>query len=282
MIVISNEELKDMQSNNPEKNAVRNSLIKAISVIVPLIITGVLVSGCSNNGKGVNMAAKEFDLNGFNKIDIGGAFEFEITQADTFKVSVLSDDFLHIRVEKQNDTLVIRRQGIEWFAPFHSQPGIRVALPALTEVNISGASHGKIENFQSDNDLTIKLSGASHAESRNISAGKLSVKVTGASGLTGDVKAARDARFESSGASRIELSGTGTNAAIDVSGASKAELGKFPIQNADLEISGASNVTISVNGKLDANISGASNLVWSGTPIMGDIQTSGASSLRRK
>jgi len=59
-------------------------------------------------------------------------------------------------------------------------------------------------------------------------------------------------------------------------------LGKFPTQNADVEISGASNGTINLNGKLNADVSGASNLYWSGTPIMGDIQTSGASNLRRK
>jgi len=271
-----------MRNNKHGNSGGKLSIFKAISVILPLAIAGIILSGWANIDREATMAAKEFDLMDFTGIDIGGAFEFEIMQADSYKVTVIADDFLHMRVEKQNNTLVIRRQGIEWFAPFHSQPKIIVSAPALSELNISGASHGKIENFHSDKDLSITLSGASHMESRNVSAGKLELKVTGASGLSGDMKTAGDSRMETSGASGIELSGTGTNVVMKVNGASKALLGQFPLQNADLEISGASNVTINVNGKLDANVSGASNLVWSGTPIMGDIQTSGASSLRRK
>jgi hypothetical protein len=78
------------------------------------------------------------------------------------------------------------------------------------------------------------------------------------------------------------MEGAANNITLKTTGASKAELGKFPTQNADVEISGASNGTINLNGKLNADVSGASNLYWSGTPIMGDIQTSGASNLRRK
>jgi hypothetical protein len=228
------------------------------------------------------MATKEFDLKGFTKVEVGGAFEVEIVQSDSFKVSVTADDFPHIRVEEVDHTLVIRRQGIEWFVPFHNRPKATVTLPALTDLNISGASRGNCENFQSDADLKVILSGASHVKARNITAGKTELKVSGASSLIGDIKAIKDARFEATGASRIELTGMGANIVMKVSGASRAELSEFPIQNANLEISGASNAFINLNGRLDANVSGASHLFWSVSPIMGDIQTSGASNLRRK
>ena len=227
------------------------------------------------------MATKDFDLKGFTRIEVGGAFEVEIMQSDSFKVSITADDFPHIRVEEIGDMLVIGRQGIEWFAPFHSRPRATVTLPVLTELNISGASQGKFENFQSDVDLAVTLSGASHVKARNISASKIEVKLTGASSLTGDIKAAKDAKIEVTGASKTELAGTAANAVMKVNGASKAELSEFPIQNANLEISGASKAFVNLNGKLDANVSGASSLLWSGSPIMGDIQSSGASSLRR-
>jgi hypothetical protein len=228
------------------------------------------------------MATKDYDLKDFTRIEVGGAFEVEITRSDSFKVSITADDFPHVRVEKRDDTLVIRRQGIEWFAPFHGRPKATVTLPALIELEVSGASRGKFENFQSDDNLTVDLSGASHVEALNISAGTIEVKATGASSLTGGIKAAKDAKFEATGASRIELTGTGANIVMKVSGASRAELGEFPVQNASLEISGASKAIINLNGKLDADVSGASKLLWSGSPIMGDIQTSGASTLRRK
>jgi uncharacterized protein (UPF0303 family) len=242
----------------------------------------MLLIGCNNNNnKEVIMATKDFDLKEFTKIEVGGAFEIDITRSDSFGVSVTADDFPHIRVEEVDDTLIIRRQGIEWFAPFHNRPKATVTLPVLTDLIISGASQGKFENFQSDAGLTVILSGASHVEAGNITVGELEVKVTGASSFIGDIKAIKDAKLEATGASRIELTGTGANAVVKVSGASRAELSEFPVQNASLDISGASNALININGKLDAKVSGASNLLWSGSPIMGDIQTSGASSLRR-
>jgi hypothetical protein len=228
------------------------------------------------------MVTKDFDLKGFTRIEVGGAFEVEITRSDSFRVSITADDFPHIRVEKRDHTLVIRRQGIEWFAPFHGRPMATVTLPALTELDISGASRGKFENFQSDDSLTVNLSGASHVEALNISAARIDVKVTGASSLTGSIRAEKDAKFEATGASRIELTGEGGDIVMKVNGASRAELSEFPVQNASLEISDASKALINVNGRLDAKVSGASNLLWSGSPIMGDIQTSGASSLKRK
>jgi hypothetical protein len=259
----------------------KNTMKAVLAILMGATVLGLL-GGCNTNSKEVVMATKDFDLKGFAKIEVGGAFEVDIVRSDSFKVSVTADDFPHIRVEKVGDTLVIRRQGVEWFAPFHNRPKATVTLPELSDLNISGASQGKFENFQSDADLTVILSGASHIEVGNISAGKIELKVTGASSLIGDIKAVKDAKFEATGASRIELTGTACNAIARVSGASKVELSKFSVQNANLEVSGASNAVINLNGRLDANISGASSLLWSGTPIMGDIQTSGASNLRRK
>jgi hypothetical protein len=218
------------------------------------------------------MSTKEFNLNGFTSVEVGGAFG----------VSVTADDFPHIRVETINDTLIIRRQGIEWFAPFHSLPKVAILMPTLSGITLSGASKGKILNFDSPNELVITVSGASHLEADNISARSLKIEVTGAASLTGVIKAGDDAKFDVSGASKLDLAGAANNITLKTSGASKAELIKFSIQNADIEISGASNVTINLNGKLNARVSGASNLYWSGTPIMGDIQTSGASNLHRK
>jgi hypothetical protein len=251
---------------------------------VPIILVSVFMAsilvGC--DVKENNMNTKEFNMDGFTKVEVSGVFDVEIVQSDTFNVSVTADDFAHIRVEKVNDTLVIKRQGIEWFAPFHSQPKARIAVPVLADFTISGASKGTIRDFNSVNDLAVSVSGASHLEAVNVSSGNLKIEVTGAASLTGDVKAASDAKFEITGASKLDLNGAANNIKLKVTGASRAELGKFPTQNADIEISGASNSTVNLNGKLNADVTGASNLYWSGTPIMGDIQTSGASNLRRK
>jgi hypothetical protein len=67
-----------------------------------------------------------------------------------------------------------------------------------------------------------------------------------------------------------------------VSGASRSSLDDFTVNNANVNISGASTGTINLDGRLDANVSGASTLLYVGDPVMGTINVSGASTLSKK
>ncbi len=49
------------------------------------------------------------------------------------------------------------------------------------------------------------------------------------------------------------------------------------VQDAAVNASGASNVTVNLSGRLDADASGASNVFYLGQPTMGTIDTSGGS-----
>jgi len=88
-----------------------------------------------------------------------------------------------------------------------------------------------------------------------------------------------DVRFEVSGASRLTLEGDGGDLRLDASGASQVDLSDFRVDNADLEVSGASQVTVYVTGRLDAEASGASHVGYLGNPRMGRVDSSGASSV---
>ena len=54
------------------------------------------------------------------------------------------------------------------------------------------------------------------------------------------------------------------------------------VNNADVRLSGATSGTVNLNGRLDADLSGASKLSYLGEPTMGNINTSGASTLSKK
>jgi hypothetical protein len=60
------------------------------------------------------------------------------------------------------------------------------------------------------------------------------------------------------------------------------DLTDFPVNDADINLSGASRATINLDGKLDAELSGASNLEYIGDPTMGDINIAGASTINKK
>jgi hypothetical protein len=105
------------------------------------------------------------------------------------------------------------------------------------------------------------------------------VNLSGASRLTGEMNT-RDVSFEVSGASRLALDGNGGDLGLDVSGASQVDLSGFVVDDADVEASGASTVTVHVTGRLNAHASGASRVEYLGDPRLGNIDTSGASSVR--
>jgi hypothetical protein len=106
------------------------------------------------------------------------------------------------------------------------------------------------------------------------------VDLSGATTLTGEMNTG-DLDVDVSGASRITLTGSGGDLRLDVSGASRAELGQFAVGDADVEVSGASQATVNVEGRLDADASGASRIRYRGNPTLGRIDESGASSVER-
>jgi hypothetical protein len=91
-----------------------------------------------------------------------------------------------------------------------------------------------------------------------------------------------DVDFELSGASHITATGTGSDLVSDVSGASNLDLANFHVNDANIILSGASHATINLDGRLEVNASGVSNLEYIGEPILGTINTSGGSNVNKK
>ena len=134
-------------------------------------------------------------------------------------------------------------------------------MPSLVGVAISGTSSGTITGFSSDH--------------------MLDVNVSGASSLSGDIEAG-DTSIEASGSSQLTLTGSAEDVIIHASGSSVVDLEDFPVANADLDLSGASQITVLTNGRLDVEASGGSTVYYLGDPTLGTTHTSGGSSIERK
>jgi len=162
-------------------------------------------------------------------------------------------------VTKEGDTLKIGLKTIPSLGPVTLKATI--TMPQLLGLDISGATRGTVSDFSSAEDVDIKVSGASK--------------------VTGDITAG-NAEFDISGASTVQLEGSANDMVADVEGASRFNLGGFAVNNANVSLSGASTGTVNLNGKLDADLSGASKLEYIGEPTMGTINTSGASTISQK
>ena len=86
--------------------------------------------------------------------------------------------------------------------------------------------------------------------------------------------------MELSGASSLDLTGSSASLSLKASGASKAKMEDFAIDDAEVHLSGASSATLNVKDNIGpAALSGASKLIYLGDPTFSDFQTSGASSI---
>lgn len=256
-----------------------------ILMLVPLLLITVVMVGCRGGvirGSG-NLETEIFSYQDFTYVDIGHAFEVEIVQSDSYSINITADDnlFEYIEVLKDGDILEIGLEPI--ITLWSSTLKAEIMMPELRGVYLSGATKGTVEGFNTTNNLDINVSGASSIDLVDIMTGNVSLEVSGASRAIGVLYSA-DADFEVSGASSIQLEGSTNDLTADASGASRANLGAYTVDNADVSFSGASSGTVKINpnGVLDVDLSGASRLSYVGEPTMGRINISGASSINQK
>lgn len=252
-------------------------VLAVIIIITPVLLLG----GCRPSGPTVT---RDYSITDFNRVQVSSAFEIEITQADTYSISVTAPEnwFEYIDVEKTVQTLEIGMDIKFWgfWNRMTAQPKVIITMPSLEILDMSGATSGLVRGFESAQDFRLNLSGASRLD-MEIAAYDTSLTISGASELSGQLDA-HDVRINLSGASSTELAGTINNLNLQVSGASHADLEEFPGQDARVELSGASNATVSIDGTLDIFLSGASELKYTGNPMLGSVDITGASSMHRK
>ena len=206
-----------------------------------------------------NVVTREEPITGFDKVDISDSFNIVINQAEEYKVVVRVDDNLveHLQVEKQGSTLKI---GLKPDVSIVSNATLEaeITMPELAGIDLSGASDAQISGFKSTQSVTVDLSGSSS--------------------LVGDIESG-DASFNLSGSSDATLTGSGGNLTLDASGSSDVDLSAFPVADANFNVGGASTAIVNPSGVLNVAASGASDVYYLGSPSLGNIDASGASTV---
>jgi len=220
---------------------------------------GVTVQDEGVRGSG-NVITEDMPFADFSAVEAANAFVVEIIQSDTFGVTIRVDDNILdlLDVSKEGDTLKI---GLERGVSLRGDVTLEasITMPDLDGLELSGASRASVSGFRSSGQIDIDLSGASTLE--------------------GDLEAGQT-DINASGASRVVLEGSATEATIEGSGASSLDLADFTVNTAEVTLSGASEATVRVLGRIEpVDVSGASRLRYLGDPSLGDVSTSGASTV---
>ena len=241
-------------------------------------VTTVLKSSGNNH----QVITREFDFSDFTNVDIGGAFRVEIVHSDSYQVSVTAEArlFNYIDVNKSGNTLKITVKSHH--SSMRTTRRVRIAMPVLKKLRMSGASRGTVKGFSSEENFDLNLGGASTLDDIDIRAGKTTFEISGASRVSGNVELG-DAEFTLSGSGRVELKGSANRAVLNAWGASNLNLADFTINDTSVNLKGVSRATCGeCRGNLALDLSGASRFEYAGEPTISDIKLSGASTIRKK
>jgi len=249
-----------------KRNLVLVTILSATLLAIPLTSCIFIPSGFPTIEPGPevtgsqDMATWEYELTDFTNVNISSAFTVDISQSDSYSVSITASDNLldYLNVYQRGKTLYIGLKAADYHNVSYEA---NITLPLLLDFTLSGASKGDISGFSSINPLKLRLSGASR--------------------VSGSIEAG-DCSFNLAGASKVELVGSGNDADIRASGASEVELADFPINNAEVTLRGNSEATLNLNGRLDANLEGYSHIKYIGEPTMGSIRTAGSSTVSER
>ena len=270
-----------------------------------LIILSTLIlfafSGCQKFAG--DPISKDFSITGtYTELEVEDAFDVTVSDVATQITVTAGENVMpNVVVETVENTLKIYLKG------WHNNLGkdMTVILPYnanLTSVDLSGASEFHSEYGLEGNKVDVELSGASDFYC-DIDADEVDIDLSGASNFFGDIWAdeiemdltgaskikgyaeALDLDLEMSGASEATFEGQVDMLKINLTGASdikKTINGNrygFACDQCEGTMSGASNVYIHCDGTIKVNLSGASNLHFTGSAFTGDCTTSGGSNV---
>lgn len=185
---------------------------------------------------------QSFNVSDFNRLDIGDAMQVTVVKGAFYEVNARGDrrNLDDLEVSLVGNTLVTR------FSENRNRRHttyITISMPELVGANFYGATNASVGGFDTEEEFTINLSGASFAR----------VDVV-----------AKTTKANLSGASNLTLSGLSEIVVSDISGASLLKAYSLYAEDVNLIASGASHAYVRANRSLVAEASGASSILYRG------------------
>lgn len=203
---------------------------------------------------------KTFDFNDFSKVNVGWGMYVTIIQGSDYNIEVEADsrDLDALKVEKKNTSVRFSFDKSNYKK--HDDINIKIKMPALTGLKLSGGSQGSINMNIASKDFEADLSGGAE--------------------LQGELQCG-DVSFECSGGSTVTLKGKAGNLSTDGSGGSEYNLKNFSVNDINANLSGGSSLTVTTNGTINSDQSGGSEIVYYGNAKIGNTDFSGGSGITK-
>ncbi len=199
----------------------------------------------------------------FDAIKVSGGIDLFLSQSDNVAVAVSATDENYkegIKTVVENGTLKIFYEGEKGWMKKDRKLRAYVSFSDLKKIEATGASD-------------VFVIG-------NITTAALILQMSGACDFSGMLKV-NTLDINLSGASDAKISGTAKVVNIKSSGASDTKAYDLVTDICNANLSGASDLYITINSELIASASGASDIKYKGNGIIKEKHSSGASSISK-
>lgn len=220
----------------------RNRLLITVLLAVLLAASGAQAfwkkGGDAVEGSG-DAETRTLDLDDFDAVDVGGAFEVHVTRGDEHRVTVTIDDNLWdlLEIDVSRGTLEF-----DWKESVEPEVDavIEITAPTLESFQIHGAAEVTIEDFRGERfefgvsgagdlemdgevaELEISVSGAGEIDTRKLEAQHVKIRVSGAGNARVRATESFDARV--SGVGNVACYGNPAQKKTSVSGMGNIEI----------------------------------------------------------
>lgn len=234
-------------------------------IFLMLVIVCVAFAAKAQNDIVVDPNASIRDVTGhFDAIKVSGGIDLYLSQSDNVAVAVSAANENYkegIKTVVEDGTLRIFYEGEKGWAKKDRKLRAYVSLSDIKKIEASGACDVIVAGSVTSTSLVLQMSGACDFK------GMVKVNML-------DINL--------SGASDAKISGTATTVNIKSSGASDVKAFGLVTDICNAKISGASDVSITINNELTASATGASDIKYKGNAVIKEKHSSGASSISKE
>jgi len=231
--------------------------MKIYSKIAALAISAFVMVSCAQ--------AQETEtrtLGHFTKVHSGGSWEviLEEGNSEEIRIEAKGVELSKVKTEIDGDVLKL---GLEKGNYRNVDLTFYVTYKSLEGVKCSGSGEIDIKSDVIADDFYITLSGSGDVYMGNLRADDLEASI--------------------SGSAKIKIKGGAIGyAEINQSGSGDFEAEDLAIEDLEVSKSGSGDTFVGDLGEISVRSSGSGDIVYSGSPRMGDIKVSGSSSIRKR
>lgn len=188
----------------------------------------------------------------FTEISLRIPAKLYLEQGKTQQVVIeaTADDLADIITEIKDRALVIRfpAKNYIWKPSHHDNIIIRVTMPEINGLNLSGSGDIIVENTVSTLIMDLNISGSGDIKLNDLNAERIKTNISGSGNiiLRGNKPAS-------------EFNGT-------IAGSGNIKADNFEAQEVKITIAGSGNCSIRSNGNINVRIAGSGNLYYAGNP----------------